>query len=117
MRCQRLTDHQLVQFAETADEVKVHETGANSLPTSELARLLAPLKVMAWPHKDLISNPDALRRAMVRKLGENRSRLRQRTGKQLLAGVLAVATDGVTRTTLVLILAHRGVQTCDWQLT
>jgi hypothetical protein len=116
VRCETVSDEQLARLAENAHEVAFGEGGPNRLPSSEVSRLLAPLSALAWSHKDLVTDPQLLRRILLRKIADGRSRLALRTGKHLLAGIVRRETDSDQDHTLVLVLAGRNVESCDWQL-
>jgi hypothetical protein len=116
LRCEAVSDEKLADLAESAHQTAFAEAGPNRFPSSEISRLLGPLEALAWPHKGLVTDPQLLRRVLLRKIADNRSRIALRTGKRLLAGVHIKGAGDRENRTLFLVLAGRNVHSCDWQL-
>jgi hypothetical protein len=114
--CHAVIDDALVEMAEAADRIEVRQAGPNPIAASDLSAVLASLNALAWLDRGLVTHPATLRRAIRRKLGDQRTRLRLKTGRNLLAGTVIRGEAGKEEQVLLVVLAGRGVTSCDWQL-
>jgi hypothetical protein len=115
VRCSMVSTEELAHMAETANDLVLYQAGPNLLPPSEISRIVSPLRALAWPHRDLLTDPQQLRRIVFRQIGDRLARLRLKTGRHILAG-LNSAEFGIDRKTLVLVLVSHRVETCDWEI-
>jgi hypothetical protein len=115
--CRAVTDDELLTMAEQADRIEVRQSGAHKVAAPDFSAVLASLTALAWRDRGLISNPAALRRAIHRKIGDQRARLRLKWGRTLLAGSVAGTDAGRDERILLIVLVGRGVTSCDWQVT
>jgi hypothetical protein len=113
--CRAVTDDELLTMAEQADRIELRQAGTNKMTTSDLSAVLASLTALAWK-EGRITNPAALRRAIHRKIGDQRARLRLKWGRTLLAGAVASTDAGQDERILLIVLVGRGISSCDWQL-
>ena len=114
--CHAVSDDELVEMAEAADRIAVRQAGPHQVAAAELSAVLASLNALAWLDRGLVTDPAALRRAIRRKLGDQRARLRPKTGRNLLAGIVTRGEDGQDQRILLVVFAGRAVTSCDWQL-
>jgi hypothetical protein len=103
-------------MAEQADRIEVRQSGAHKVAATDLSAVLASLTALAWKDRSLMANPAALRRAIYRKIGDQRARLRLKWGRTLLAGSVAATDSGRDERILLIVLVGRGITSCDWQV-
>jgi hypothetical protein len=114
--CRTVTDDELVAMAKQADRIEVRQAGPHKVPAADLSAILASLGALAWQHGGLVTNPTVLQRAIYRKVGDQRARLRLKWGRTLLAGVVGDTDAGRDERILLIVLVGRGITSCDWQL-
>lgn len=114
--CTRIDAEDLAQMAESMDEFAVYQVGPNTLPSSEVSRITEPLRALAWPDRDLLTDPKELRRILARQLTDRLARLKIKTGRHVLAGVVLRVEEGNERKLLVLVIASGRVESCDLEL-
>jgi hypothetical protein len=114
--CHAVSDDDLVDLAEAADRIEVRQAGPHGVAASALSAVMASLNALAWLDLGLVTDPAALRRTIRRKLGDQRTRLRLKTGRNLLAGTVTHSEAGRDEQILLVVLVGRGVTSCDWQL-
>ena len=112
-----LGSEELGRLGESTADLRFYQVGPNLLTASEISRITSPLRTLAWPHRDLMTNPEQMRRILLRQIGDRLARLRLKTGRHLLAGVTTQIEDGAERKILLLVLVPYGVESCDWQLS
>ena len=86
------------QMAEQADRIEVREAGPHKIAASDVSAVLASLNALTWLDRGLVTDPATLRRAIRRKLGDQRARLRLKTGRNLLAGTITPRRGRPART-------------------
>jgi hypothetical protein len=114
--CRAVTDDELLEMAEQADRIEVRQSGTTKVVAPDLSAVLASLTALGWKDSGMIINPAALRRAINRKIGDQRARLRLKWGRTLLAGSVATTDAGRDERILLIVLVGRGITSCDWQL-
>ena len=114
--CRAVTDDELVAMAEQAERIEVRQAGPQKVPAADLSAILASLGALAWRGDGLVTNPTVLQRAIYRKVGDQRARLRLKWGRTLLAGAIAATDAGRDEQILLVAVVGRGVASCDWQL-
>lgn len=113
--CHAATDDELVNLAEATDHIEVRQAGPRQVAASDLSAVMASLNALAWLDLGLVTDPAALRRAIRRKVGDQRARLRLKTGRHLLVGTVTRSEVGRDERILLVIVVGRGVTSCDWQ--
>lgn len=114
--CRLVNDDELFEMAEQADRIEVREACPHSIAASDVSAVLASLNALSWLDRGLVTDPTTLRRAIRRKIGDQRARLRIKTGRNLLAGTITRDGAGQEVRVLLVVLAGRTVTSCEWQL-
>jgi hypothetical protein len=114
--CDAVSDDELVEMAEAADRIEVRQADPHQAAASDLSPIMASLHALAWLDLGLVTDPAALRRAIRRKIGDQRTRFRLKTGRNLLAGTVTRCEAGRDQRILLVVLVGRGITSCDWQL-
>ncbi|WP_395015106.1 hypothetical protein [Dongia sp.] len=114
--CTMISGADLAQLAESMDDLLVYQVGTTPLPDSEISRITESLRSLAWPLRDLMSDPHAMKRILVRQVTDRLARLRLTTGRHVLAGV-SIEFEGETeRKTLLIVIAPIRVESCDFEI-
>jgi hypothetical protein len=114
--CTMISSTDLARLAESMDDLLVFQVGTNPLPTSEISRITGPLRSLAWPLRDLMSDPHALRRILVRQVTDRLARLRLTAGRHVLAGVSLELKGETERKTLLIVIAPTRIESCDFEI-
>jgi hypothetical protein len=114
--CTMISGADLARLAESMDDLLVYQVGTSPLPDSEISRITGALRSLAWPLQELMSDPHALRRILVRQLTDRLARLRLTSGRHVLAGVSLEVTGKTERKTLLIVIAPTRVESCDFEI-
>jgi hypothetical protein len=108
---------ELLRLAAGIDRIEVRQApGAGCVPAVMTDPLIENLR-----HIDLVSGSadpraERMEREARRRIVDAMARIRIRCNRSVLAGVTRVFTDGEERHVLAIVLARKGVRSCEWQL-
>lgn len=115
VHCTMIGTEDLAQLAESMDDLVIYQVGVNPLPASEISRITGPLRALAWRQGDLLSDRQELRKILVRQITDRLARLKLKTGRHVLAGVVLRIEGENERRILLLVVASDRVETCDFE--
>jgi hypothetical protein len=115
VRCELLSDDALFELARSATGIELRHMTNSPVPRDDGWRLTAPLKTMKVTGLEALVDVALLHRLLMRKVCERREDLR-RSGRNLLAGMTCRGAKGRDSRILLLVIAPRPVEACDYPL-
>lgn len=114
--CTAATEVDLIHLAGQADRIALREAPGKQADPRSAAQILDRLHAAKLLLSGTVMNPEVALKRLKIVLGDRLARTRIVDGRQALAGLVELSTDGVTETVLVVVLASRHVSSCDWLL-
>jgi hypothetical protein len=115
--CRFVDGNALSALAAQSQRVEIRQPqGSCWVPNALIDRLVQPLRALCWIDDRTMPEASRLRREMHRHNVDARARIRNRCGRNVLAGTAHRMGGGKRQQILLLVLVGKVVQSCHWQL-
>ena len=117
--CRLITsDSELLRLAAGIDRIEVRQAppGTGWVPAVMTDPLIENLRRIDLVAGSADPRAEQMEREARRRIVDAMARVRIRCNRSLLAGVTRVFTDGGEQHVLVIVLARKGIRSCEWQL-
>jgi hypothetical protein len=116
--CRLITsDGELLRLAAGIDRIEVRQApGSGWVPAVMTDPLIENLRRIDLVSGSADPRAEQMERELRRRIVDAMARIRIRCNRSVLAGVTRVFTDGEEQHVLVIVLARKGIRSCEWQL-
>lgn len=116
--CRRITDDgQLLRLAGGIDRIELRQSpGAGWIPPAMTDPIIQALRSVDLAIGSADPRAERLAREMRRRMTDALARIRVRCNRHLLAGTTRILDEDGDRHVLVLVLAGRGIDSCEWTI-
>jgi hypothetical protein len=116
--CRLVSDEdELLRLAAGIDRIELRQSpGAGWIPPAMTDPIIRGLRSADLAIGSADPRAERLARELRRRMTDALARIRIRCNRHLLAGTTRIFDEDEDRHVLVLVLAHRGVGSCEWKL-
>jgi hypothetical protein len=116
--CRLITsDDELLRLAAGIDRIEVRQApGAGLVPGVIIDPLIENLRQLDLVSGSADPRAEQMQREARRRISDAMARIRIRCNRGVLAGVTRIFTHDEEQHVLVIVLARRGIRSCEWQL-
>ena len=111
------TEDELFRLAEGVDRIELRQApGTGWIPTAMTNPIIEALRSVDLYADSADPRAERIARDMRRRLTDALARIRVRCNRYLLAGATRLSDEDGDKLVLVLVLARKGIHSCEWKL-